>query len=88
MPPTSALVSNSVDNILQDIERQFHLDSNGLIVLTKAFLDEVAEGLGTYGHPMAMMYALLFHNHSFDRPLDCALLLLKPDLRHWCTRRN
>lgn len=70
MPPTSALVSNSIDDILQDIEKQFHLDPSALVALTKAFLDEVAEGLGMYGHPMAMMYALLFHNDPFDALFD------------------
>lgn len=85
MPPLSALVSNSVDETLQDIERQFHLDSNALVALTKAFLDEVTEGLGVYGHPMAMMYALSFHN-PFDGSFDCALFLLQPYFRHWCAR--
>lgn len=60
MPPTSALIFDSTDQLIQDIEKQFHLDVDALVSLTKAFLDEVAEGLGTYGHPMAMMYALIY----------------------------
>jgi len=60
MPPTGALYSGSAEAMLEDIERQFHLDEDVLVSLTKAYLDELAEGLGAYGNALAMMYVFLF----------------------------
>jgi hexokinase len=55
MPPTGALYSDSADTILEDIENQFRLDTDTLVGLTRAYLDELAEGLATYGKPLAIM---------------------------------
>jgi hexokinase len=55
MVATSALVVDDVQRVFDGIERQFELDTDSLVALTKAFLDEVARGLATYGQPMAMM---------------------------------
>jgi hexokinase len=55
MPPTGASYSDSAEKILEDIENQFHLDVDRLISLTKAYLDELAKGLGAYGNALAMM---------------------------------
>jgi len=60
MPPTGALYSDSAEAILEDIEKQFHLDADVLVSLTKAYLDELAEGLGAYGNALAMMYVVFF----------------------------
>jgi hexokinase len=57
MPPTGALYSDSAEGMLEDIEKQFHLDTDALISLTRAYLDELAQGLGSYGNSLAMMYA-------------------------------
>ncbi|KIM45917.1 hypothetical protein M413DRAFT_7969 [Hebeloma cylindrosporum] len=37
------------------LDRQFSLDENVLVELTKTFLEEFKTGLGSYNHPMAMM---------------------------------
>lgn len=55
MPPTTALFSDSAEDIVGAIEKQFDLDADALTGMTKAFLEEVGEGLGKYGHPLAMM---------------------------------
>jgi hexokinase len=41
------------------LSRQFSLDENVLIDLTKTFLEEFKTGLGSYNHPMAMMWVLI-----------------------------
>lgn len=58
MAPTTALFADSPEGILEDIEKQFRLGSEELHDLTKAFLEEVNEGLSKYGHPLAMMYVV------------------------------
>jgi hexokinase len=40
------------------LSRQFSLDENVLVELTKTFLEEFKIGLGSYNHPMAMMWVL------------------------------
>lgn len=40
------------------LDRQFRLDENVLVELTKTFLKEFKTGLGSYNHPMAMMWVL------------------------------
>jgi len=40
------------------LDRQFSLDENVLVQLTKAFLEEFKTGLGSYNHAMAMMWVL------------------------------
>ncbi|KAF8639769.1 hypothetical protein AX17_001029 [Amanita inopinata Kibby_2008] len=51
--PTS--FSDDEQRILSDIDRQFHLSTDTLVDLTKAFLDEFNDGLASYNHPMAMI---------------------------------
>jgi hexokinase len=55
MVSTAALDVDDVQRVFDGIERQFQLDTDTLVTLTKAFLDEVANGLTNYGRPMAMM---------------------------------
>lgn len=55
MPPTGALYSDSAENIVAEIEKQFSIDKDALVALTRAYLDELAEGLGAYGKSLAMM---------------------------------
>jgi hexokinase len=60
MVATSALVVDDVQRVFDGIEHQFELDTDSLVALTNAFLDEVTRGLANYGHPMAMMCVHLF----------------------------
>lgn len=59
MAPLAA-ISNSLPDtapqILDAIELQFKLDDVGLTRITTQFLQEIADGLAEYGHPMAIMY--------------------------------
>jgi len=55
MPPTTAIFTRDAQRLFDDIEEQFTLSTESLVDLTKAFLDEIARGLGEYNHPMAMM---------------------------------
>ena len=58
---TSAHDTGDAQRIFDDIEGQFHLTPESLVDLTQAFLDEVRRGLGSYGHPMAMMCVLSYY---------------------------
>lgn len=40
------------------LSRQFSLDENVLVELTRTFLEEFKTGLGNYNQPMAMMWVL------------------------------
>lgn len=60
MAPTTALHSQSAERILEDIDNQFKLGSDELLDIAQAFLQDVNEGLGKYGHPLAMMYVWVF----------------------------
>ncbi|KAF8897142.1 hexokinase [Infundibulicybe gibba] len=55
MASTSALYSQDEQRVLDDIHRRFQLDSESLVGLTKAFVDEFRIGLQSYGQPMAMI---------------------------------
>lgn len=41
--------------VFDDIEKQLTLSDETLVTIASAFLDEFKAGLGSYGHPMAMM---------------------------------
>lgn len=56
MVHTSAFHSQSQQDALNAIHAQFTLSEDTLVDLTKTFLREAAQGLASYGHPMAMMY--------------------------------
>jgi hypothetical protein len=72
---TSALAVDDPQHIFDDIQGQFLLKPESLTVLTKAFLDEVNEGLSGYNHPMAMMCVCFFVGSR----VSLFLILLKPD---------
>lgn len=72
MAPTTALFANSPEGVLEDIEKQFQLGSESLQDLAKAFLEEVNEGLGKYGHPLAMMWVSLC---ALNFSVVCGLIL-------------
>ncbi|KAF7977230.1 hypothetical protein HWV62_4327 [Athelia sp. TMB] len=55
MALTSALCDDSVEALVSNIEAQFDLAPAQLEDLTKAFLDEVAQGLSAYRQPLAMI---------------------------------
>lgn len=55
MASTSALSNSETQRVFDEIHRQFHLSSESLVELTKAFLDEFRVGLQNYNQPMAMM---------------------------------
>lgn len=59
MVHTSALYSQSQQDVLDTIRTQFTLSEDTLLHITQVFLREAAEGLATYGQPMAMMYVLI-----------------------------
>lgn len=59
MAHTSALYSQSQQDILNTVHAQFTLSEDILLNLTKTFLREAAQGLASYGHSMAMMYVLI-----------------------------
>lgn len=54
---TSALYSQSQQDVLDTIRTQFSLSDKTVLDITKTFLREAAEGLAGYGQAMAMMYA-------------------------------
>lgn len=54
MPQTHA---SPTEDVLVSISNQFNVDDDRLFSITDTFLQEMAEGLANYGHPMAMMYA-------------------------------
>jgi hypothetical protein len=58
MPSISAHFAKGHDaqKIFDGIHSQFQLSPEMLVELTGAFLDEFKVGLGSYNHPMAMMY--------------------------------
>ncbi|KZP07136.1 hypothetical protein FIBSPDRAFT_914553 [Athelia psychrophila] len=55
MAPTSVQRSDSAEALVADIESQFDLSTPQLEGITRAFLEEVAQGLSSYGHPLAMI---------------------------------
>lgn len=66
MAPTTALYALSPEGVLEDIGNQFELGSAELLDITQAFLEDVKEGLGKYGHPLAMMYVPVFDGVFVD----------------------
>jgi hypothetical protein len=85
MPPTGTIYSDSTEDIVRDIEHQFYLDAEKLVGLTKAYLEELAEGLRRYGCALAMMSVFYFLGGLLDFML--LTLRFKTNLRHWCARR-
>lgn len=70
MAPISTPQYSNTQGVVDQIERQFTLSPETLIDLTKAFLNEFELGLGSYGQPMAMMYAtFLLYFAIADRAL-------------------
>lgn len=55
MVHTSALYSQSQQDVLDTIRTQFTLSDDTLLNITTTFLREAAEGLASYGQSMAMM---------------------------------
>jgi hypothetical protein len=74
------LYSDSAEAILEDIERQFHLDADVLVSLTKAYLDELAVGLGAYGNALAMMCVLFLGGEMCDIWLMIGITVLRSSL--------
>ena len=59
MPPISAYHSNDTQGILDSIDSSLTLSDEQLSTIAKGFVQEMEEGLGNYGKPMAMMLVLL-----------------------------
>ena len=62
MPVTTAIYNahkDKISSLLADIEQQFNLDEDALISITLHFHKLFNLGLSEYGHPMAMMYAMI-----------------------------
>lgn len=57
MASISALTYKDSQSIFDDIDRDFRLQRETLMDLTKTFLNEFKAGLESYNQPMAMMYA-------------------------------
>ncbi|KAF9224332.1 hexokinase [Gyrodon lividus] len=55
MAHTSALHAQFQQDVLKTIHDQFTIPDDTLLNITKTFLREVADGLASYGHPMAMI---------------------------------
>jgi hexokinase len=60
MAHTSALHAQYQQDILKTIHDQLTISDDTLLNITRTFLREVTDGLSSYGHPMAMMYASTF----------------------------
>jgi hypothetical protein len=44
------------DDILKSLHKQFTINDATLFKITTTFLNEISEGLSSYGRPMAMMH--------------------------------
>ncbi|KAG2013453.1 hexokinase [Coprinopsis cinerea AmutBmut pab1-1] len=55
MSPISAHHADDAQHVLDLIDRQFTVTSDQLVAITRGFLDEMEQGLGAYGKPMAMI---------------------------------
>jgi len=69
MPSTTANSSEDPQHVLDEINYQFRLKPETLQALTRAFLDEFAQGLSSYNHPMAMMYDFLQFSMLQSHPI-------------------
>jgi hypothetical protein len=52
----NALSSKDSASIFQELDQSFRLKPDTLVELSKAFLNEISQGLSQYNFPMAMMY--------------------------------
>ncbi|KAF9535059.1 hypothetical protein CPB83DRAFT_781091 [Crepidotus variabilis] len=55
MPPLSATQHEDPQAVFDSLEQQFSLHEEGLVALTKTFLEEFKVGLTNYNQPMAMI---------------------------------
>lgn len=78
MATVSAFHYQDPQAVFDDIQHQFTLNSDTLIGLTKAFLDEFKLGLGSYNQPMAMMCVGIRCLDFFNTPI---VLRLSPESR-------
>ena len=58
MASTAAFLYRSAQEVYEHIDARFQLTNEQLVELTKTFLHEFKLGLESYGHDMAMMYAI------------------------------